>query len=78
MAVAWINTLDEEDRLALLTEVLESCVSAAAEGSTAAWERVGDVIHQWRESAAVAESEMLLKAMSAEADEQPLPEPATK
>lgn len=66
-SVTWVKTFDEEDRLSMLTEVLTACVQASAAD---AWETVGDIIHQWRESAAVAESGVLRQAMDSIADEQ--------
>jgi hypothetical protein len=72
--VTWMKALDEEDRLSMLSEVLASCAQASADDS---WEAMGEVVHQWREAAAVMESGVLRQAMGSEADEQPLTDPGS-
>jgi hypothetical protein len=68
--VAWIGAFDEENRLSMLTEVFAACGQASTDD---AWERVEELIHQWRESAAVVETGVLREAMESGPDEQPLP-----
>jgi hypothetical protein len=70
--VSWIKAFDEEDRLTLLTDVFAACSRAAANDD---WEAVGDVIHQWRESAVAIQSGVLREAFASEEDEQPLADP---
>jgi hypothetical protein len=72
-SVAWMTAFDEEDRLSMLTEVLTACAQASTDDT---WETVGDIIHHWRESAAVAESGVLQQAMASSPNEQPLTDPA--
>lgn len=71
-SVAWMSAFDEEDRQAMLGEVFTACVQASTDD---AWEAVEEILHQWRESAAVIESGVLRQAMESEADEQPLTHP---
>lgn len=59
----------------MLREVFDACVAAYAGESSEGWEKVGDVIHEWRESAAVAGSGVLREAMESEKDEVALTEP---
>jgi prevent-host-death family protein len=72
-SVAWMRAFDEEDRQSMLDEIFTSCVQASAADD---WDAVTALIHQWRESASVAESGLLRQAMDAESDEQPLPHPS--
>jgi hypothetical protein len=72
-SMAWMRALDEEERASMVEEVLAACHRAGANGG---WESVGDVIHEWRESALVVQSGALVDAMKTEADEQPLFRPA--
>ena len=58
----------------MLTEILAACVQASAEDR---WGAVGDLLHEWQESASVAESGVLREAMESQADPQPLPEPSS-
>jgi len=73
-ALAWIQSLDDDDRMSMLTEILAACVQASAEDR---WGAVGDLLHEWQESASVAESGVLREAMESQADPQPLPEPSS-
>jgi hypothetical protein len=71
-SIAWIRALDEEERASMVEEVLAACKRAGGDGG---WESVGNIMHEWRESALVAQSSVLMDAMRTEADEQPLPRP---
>ena len=73
-AVSWMKAFDDEERLTMLSEVFTACLQASEEDD---WDSVSETIHQWRESAAVAESGILRDARAAEPDEQPLPDPNT-
>jgi hypothetical protein len=72
--MSWIKVFDDEERLTMLSEIFTACVRASEEGD---WDHVSDLIHQWHESAIVAESGILRAAMASEGDEQPLPNPET-
>lgn len=69
---AWIQAFDEEDRQSMLNEIFATCLQASVADD---WDSVSTLIQQWRESATVAESGVLLQAMDGESDEQPLPSP---
>lgn len=66
--VAWVKELDEDDRTSMLKEVLAECSRVSANGD---WEALGDLIHAWRESAAVVRSGVLDRVLAEPADEQP-------
>jgi hypothetical protein len=70
-AITWIRALDKEERDAMVEEVLSACNHADEDGG---WESVGNVIHEWYESASLMESGVLADAMRADADEQPPPD----
>ena len=72
-ATAWIRALDGDERASMVEEVLAASQRACGDGE---WESVGHVIHEWRESALVAQSGVLSDAMKTEADEQPLRRPS--
>ena len=74
-AAAWMKAFDEEDRLSMLEEILDGCIRASTDDAADQWENVGDLIHQWRESAAVVESGVLRDAMAAEVQEQEITDP---
>lgn len=70
----WVTAFGERDLERFQSELASALQSAISEDSD--WDRVSDVIHEWRESAAVAQSGVLDHAMSAEAEvEVPLPRP---
>ena len=69
---AWVKALDEHDRRAMLGDVLAASANAFEDDD---WDRVGDVIHQWKESAAVLESGVLRDSMREASGEQPLTDP---
>ena len=58
-SIAWIRALDEEERVSMVAEVLAACKRAGEDGG---WESVGNIIHEWRESALVAQSGALCPA----------------
>ena len=68
--VAWIKEFDDDDRLSMLSEIL-------APASRQDWDEVGNIIHQWRESAAVLKSGQLEAAMNEKAEEREIDCPET-
>ena len=74
-AMAWVTALNVEDRQTMLQEVLSESARASADDD---WSAVGDLIHEWRESALVIESGVLRRAASEASDEQPLTDPAAE
>ncbi|MCC6368179.1 MAG: hypothetical protein IT165_32035 [Bryobacterales bacterium] len=67
-ARAWMNFLEVGDLRALAEEVL-TCVREEH------WEKVEDVIHEWKESALVMKSGILRDAMAQPSDPAPLTVP---
>ena len=72
LSVSWVNAFDDEERIAMLTEVFGACKLACGDGN---WEPVRDIIHAWHESALVASSGVLDEMMASERDEQPITRP---
>ncbi len=70
--VAWVSAFEESDRLSMLREILAAYSRASADED---WESVGDLIHQWRESAAVVQSGVIEQALREQPEEQPLTVP---
>jgi hypothetical protein len=74
-AVAWMSSLGEEDRIAMLREILTQ-YSRASEAED--WDSLGDLIHEWKESAAVMQSGAIEQSLSEPSDEQPLTVPVVE
>jgi hypothetical protein len=73
-ALEWLQVFEKDDLQKLCSEVV-SVAHRASLGQTD-WSLVDAVIHEWRESALVAQSGVLDAAMYSEAsDETPLPHP---
>ena len=68
-SVAWVTSLSEEDQRAMIQECLRAVVDED-------WDGIGDLIHEWRESALVTESGVISQVMAEGEDEQPIEEPA--
>ena len=66
----WLAAYDQDDLRSLVTELLHAARNAAS-GETD-WDDVEALIHEWEESALVAESGVLDRALDAQADEAPL------
>jgi hypothetical protein len=68
----WLKAFDKSELLEMCKEML-TVVSRVKENSD--WKRVDDVIHEWHESALAVQSGTLKEAISAAADQSPLPDP---
>ena len=72
--LGWLAIYDKDDLQRLCSEVLEATRKAAA--CTGDWDAVVALIHEWHESALVAQGGVLDSVMyTQESDEQPLPHP---
>jgi hypothetical protein len=70
----WLKAYDKDDLQSLVTEVLQ--VSQAAASNDCDWDAVEALIHEWRESAMVAQSGVLDAALNTEPQEEtPLEHP---
>jgi hypothetical protein len=69
----WLKAFGTNDLRKMIREVLVASSSALRE--TGDWEIVAAIVHEWHESALVAASGVLEKAMESPADESPLPDP---
>lgn len=72
-AFKWLAVYEKDDLQKLFREVLAETRKAAA--GERDWDDVDALIHEWRESAAIAESGVLETAMVEPSDEQPLEDP---
>jgi hypothetical protein len=73
-SVAWLRAYDNDDLQRLRSEVLNTTAQVAFGNGD--WNQVDAVIHEWRESALVAQSGLLDSMLSADdAAETPLPSP---
>lgn len=71
--VSWVNIYDKDDLQKLASEVLTAAVKSMGNGDS---NQLGALIHEWRESALVAESGVLDAMMHTEtSDETPIPHP---
>ena len=57
----------------MLQELISESMRASGDQD---WDSMGDLIHQWKESASLMQSGVLHHAMSEQPDEQPLTVPA--
>jgi hypothetical protein len=73
-SLQWLQSFDSDDLRTLAREVA-TAVRDAAKGD-AEWESVEVVIHEWRESALVVESRVLVVAQSEPEERVELPDPA--
>jgi hypothetical protein len=72
--VSWVSIYDKDDLQKLCSELLN--VTASAVFGNADWSRVDDLIHEWRESAIVAQTGVLDSVLFSEgAEETRLPSP---
>ena len=60
-SMTWVAGLNKEDQVAMIGEVLTECARASAEND---WNAVGDLLHQWKESAAAMDSGVLRSALA--------------
>ena len=75
LPLSWLEVFDRDDLRRLCSEILTATRKATA--GMVDWGEVEATIHEWRESALVAESGTLGAAMlTEEADESPLPHPS--
>ncbi len=65
---SWLKSYDQEDLQSLVSEVLQA--SRTAVSNDCDWDEVEAVIHEWRESAIVAQSGVLDAAMYTEPQEE--------
>lgn len=69
----WLKAFGTDDIRKMIREVLAASASALRE--TGDWEAVSAIVHEWRESALVATSGVLEKAIASPANESPSPDP---
>ena len=72
-AFKWLEVYEKDDLRKLFNEVLAETRKAAA--GECDWDDVDALIHEWRESAAIARGGVLDAAMIEPSDEQPLEAP---
>jgi hypothetical protein len=72
---SWLKVFDKEDLQHLTSEVLDAIRNTSPDQTN--WESVEAVIHEWRESAVVAQAGVLDSAMYVDPpEEMTLPHPA--
>ena len=69
----WLEVYEKDDLQKLFSEVLAATLKAAS--GECDWDDVDALIHEWRESAAIAKSGVLDNAMFAPSEEVPLEHP---
>jgi hypothetical protein len=73
-SMVWTTHLNEDDSRSMINEVLAACARASTVND---WSAVGDLIHEWKESAAVIHSGVLRRSTAEPSDEQLVPDPAS-
>jgi len=70
----WLREFDSEDLSLMAREIVEAISAAAANNK---WETVRDLVVQWERSAIASMDGSLDAALAEEAEESPIPDPAT-
>ena len=72
-SLAWLKAFERDDLSRMVRELIGASDSALHETSN--WDAVNDLVHEWRESAAVAMSGIFEEAMNSPEENLPLPDP---